>query len=124
MSQVQTRIFRLYFAIVALLTFFAVVGGTESLVNIGLKTFIITSADAPTNTTDCDAKVFTATKTKTVDDLKTDCVNANTTALRKYHQEKANDLNDDIALLLVMTPLFALHFTVLYREWKKSEKTA
>ena len=112
--------------------------GAIDLLSIGLKTYIIGSADVPSYLENCDVPNpgfyggVGEPLTKTIDgtsrayteaELKAQCESRNATSIQNYRQQKAEAAVRNLALILVSLPLFIIHFRIVYRDWK-SEKNA
>ncbi len=121
-----TFILRLYFAVVSVITLFTVMFAGVELLTIGLKTYVITSADQPDWVEDCSATSVQQAKPATVqgttpltdEELKAQCAQRNVTSLENYKRSKASNAVRNLAMLIVALPLFVVHFRVIYKDWK------
>lgn len=115
-------ILRLYFAVVSAVTLFTLMFGGIDLLTIGLKTYVIPSANLPGYLQDCSqvTPVPTAELGQPATDAKTTCEAQNQTATRQFQQQNAANAVRDLAVLIVSLPLFILHFRILLKDWKES----
>ncbi len=141
MTKGSSLILRIYFVLVSAVTLFTLMFGTIDFLSAGLKTYIFTTADVPTyGLMNCDspdakyqygletvpAKVPTdpaTTRTLSTEEVKTRCEASNKTTMDNYRTQKAQDAVRNLALIIVSLPLFALHFRILYRDWKGEHST-
>ncbi|MEI6510865.1 MAG: hypothetical protein WCO25_02365 [Candidatus Uhrbacteria bacterium] len=106
MTKGGSIILRIYFSLVAFVTLMILIFSVSDLINIVLKTYVFTAADRPAYTSYCDLTTQTQAQCDTQ---------------KKNDEEssmavKQQDAVRDIALLLVASPLFWLHFRVVYRD--------
>lgn len=131
-SSVASFILRVYFAVVSAVTLFTLMFGAIDLLTIGLRQ-IIPGANQPewgledcSNLTDRYPTGKIPGETPPVaepseEELRAACEARNTDTLRNWKNQQAANLVRNIALILVSAPLFAIHFRVVYKDWK-SEK--
>ena len=124
MTKASSFILRLYFAVVSAVTLFTLMFGLIDFLSLGLKTYIFKAADVPTYIRTCgELGSYAPSKpdgstTYTPEQQKADCERGRQEDLQNYKNQKANDAVRDFALILVSTPLFLLHFRIVYRDWK------
>lgn len=140
MTKGSSLILRIYFGLISAVTLFTLMFGTIDFLSTGLKTYIFTAADVPAygliNCDSPDAKyqygtvtvptmepAGSTTKELSTEEIKARCEASNTTMMENYHREKAQTAVRNLALIIVSLPLFALHFRIVYRDWK-SDKTS
>lgn len=128
-------ILRIYFAVVSAVTLFTLMYGAIDFLAIGLKTFVFKAADVPPyGLINCDdptalegyyGKPIDVVQAPTdVEDALTEeerqarCEASNATTMDNYEREKANQAVRNLALIIISLPLFALHFRIVYRDWK------
>ena len=121
-------ILRLYFAVVSAVTLFTLMFAAVDLLQIGLKTYVITGADQPEWLEDCaNAKlnrpiVAEGETALTDEELFAQCEARNESTISSYQRSKASNAVRNLSLLIVAAPLFAVHFRTLYRDWMAMHK--
>jgi len=140
MTKGSSLILRIYFGLISAVTLFTLMFGTIDFLSTGLKTYIFTAADVPAygliNCDSPDAKyqygtvtvptvelAGSTTKELSTEEIKARCEASNVTMMENYRREKAQTAVRNLALIIVSLPLFALHFRIVYRDWK-SDKTS
>ncbi len=111
MTKGGSVILRVYFSLVSFVTLMMLIFSVSDLINISLKTFIFTAADAPEWSTYCDpiqSEEVCARQQK----------NENHAAIVRKQQSAVRD----IAMLIVSAPLFWIHFRIVYRDWIGEKK--
>lgn len=127
-STVSSVILRVYFAVVSAVTLFTLMFGAIDLLTIGLRQ-IIPAANVPEwglencgNLTNRWPEPVSPSDTTTVqpteEELREACEARNADQLSNWQSQQAANLVRNIALILVSLPLFALHFRVVYKDWK------
>ncbi|MEK9155101.1 MAG: hypothetical protein AAB839_00460 [Patescibacteria group bacterium] len=136
MTKGSSLVLRIYFGVVSAVTLFTLMFGAIDFLSIGLKTYIITSADVPSYLENCNAPTGAygapynepikmadgVTRTYTEAELKSQCESRNAMSLQNYKQQKAEAAVRNLALIIVSLPLFAIHFRIVYRDWKGENK--
>jgi hypothetical protein len=107
MTKGGSIILRIYFALVTFVTLMMLIFSVSDLVNITLKTFVFTAADAPEYPTYCDLQYQTQEECDAQEERE-----AKSALVRKQQSAVR-----DIALLVVAAPLFWLHWRIVYRDW-------
>lgn len=125
-------ILRIYFAVVSAVTLFTLMFGAIDLLTIGLRQ-VIPGADQPewgledcSNLTDRypvgkaigESSAVPATVEPSEEELRAACEARNADALRNWQNQQAADTVRNIALIIISLPLFAIHFHVVYKDWK------
>lgn len=106
------------------MTLFTLMYGTIDALTIGLKK-IVPGADAPEwGLEDCNnlgpryVEPEKPAAELSDEDLKAQCERRNADAQENYKRQQASSLVRDLATIIVSSPLFAVHFLVVYRDWK------
>ena len=118
-------ILRLYFAVVSAVTLFTLMFGGIDLLTIGLKTYVVPSANLPGYLQDCSQPTMPAPTEATgapAVDAKTACEQQNATAIKEFQQQDASNAVRDLAVLIVSLPLFIIHFRILLKDWKEAHQ--
>ncbi|MBT3230619.1 hypothetical protein HN358_02450 [Candidatus Uhrbacteria bacterium] len=122
MKEASSFIIRLYFAVVAAVTFFTLMFGTADLLNMGLKTYVFPAADTPEWLQSCSetrsAKYMYEDEGLTSEEILAECETYNQESIDNYHRTKASDAVRNLSLILIALPLFLIHFRIVYRDWK------
>lgn len=129
MTKASSFILRLYFAVVAVVTLFTLMFGTVALLDIGLKTYIFTAADAPSWIENCSDPVkyrepaIEGNDPITEEESLAACESRNAAEQSRYEQSKASDAVNNLAMIIVSLPLFLFHFRIVYRDWAEEKNT-
>ena len=127
-KQSTAFILRLYFAVVSAVTLFTVMFAAVDLLQIGLKTYVIKVADQPEWMEDCsnanlNKPIMAEGEEKPTDEeMFAQCEARNENTIDNYHRSKASNAVRNLAMLIVAAPLFAVHFRVIYKDWKLMHK--
>lgn len=121
----------MYFAVIAAITLVTLMYGAIDLLATGLKTYVITAADVPDYIENCSTASTrypqpVATKEytpPTPEQITKECEARNLDAVTSYQRMKASNAVRNLALILIASPLFALHFRFVYRDWIEEHKT-
>jgi hypothetical protein len=105
---------------------------STQLLNAGLKTWIFKSADVPMWVANCNEQLANlkmspacstcTTPTISDEDYLKSCENGKTEAQNSYKVQKAQDLVQNFALLIVGLPLFIVHMRWFRKEYKNSKQ--
>lgn len=119
---------RLYFAVVSAVTLFTLMFGAIDLLTIGLKKAVFKEADVPSwGLEDCSVTgpryAVSETEPK-VDETEyaKQCEARNADALKNYKIQTAENMVRNLALIIISTPLFLIHFRILYRDLMEEYK--
>lgn len=131
MHKGSSWILRLYFAVIAAITLVTLMYGAIDLLATGLKTYVITAADVPDYIENCSTASTrypqpVATKEytpPTPEQITKECEARNLDAVTSYQRMKASNAVRNLALILIASPLFALHFRFVYRDWIEEHKS-
>lgn len=121
-------ILRLYFAAVSTVTLFTVMFAAVDLLQIGLKTFVIKSADQPEWMENCATAtqnrpiVAEGEKELTDEEIVAQCETRNDATIENYQRTKASNAVRSLSLIIIAAPLFGIHFRTLYRDWMAMHK--
>lgn len=122
MKEVSSIIIRLYFAVIAAVTFFTLMFGTADLLNMGLKTFVFPAADTPEWLESCsntsEMRYMYDDADLTQEEMIAECEARNQVSIDNYQRTKASDAVRNLSLILIAMPLFLIHFRVVYMDWK------
>ena len=123
MTKGGSIILRIYFALVAFVTLMILIFSTADMINLGLKTYIFTRADAPAYSMPCPERIPAIEGEKFFE--KIDCDEMLVKEKAANAVRKQQDLVRDLSMILVSLPLFLIHFRIVYRDWKdeKNSKT-
>src|SRR3989339_1264458 len=105
MTKGGSVILRIYFVLVTFVTLMMLIFSVSDLLNITLRTFVFSAADAPEYPSYCDNTIQT----------KEACDIQKTDEIKSAHVRKQQSAVRDIAMILVAAPLFWLHWRVVYR---------
>jgi hypothetical protein len=123
MTKGSSTILRIYFALVTFVTLMMLIFSVSDLINIALKTWVFTAADAPEWFSPCDEVVRAGAeeaKTKATERCQAQEEREKEAAVVRKQQSAVRD----IAMILVAAPLFWLHWRVVYRDWMEEKKTS
>ncbi len=107
MTKGGSIILRIYFALVSFATLIMLIFSVSDLINITLKTYLFTAADAPEYPTYCDRQYQTQEQ----------CDQQKENEGRAALVRKQQSVVRDISMLVVSAPLFWIHWRILYRDW-------
>ncbi|MBP9828130.1 hypothetical protein KBC55_03155 [Patescibacteria group bacterium] len=123
-----TFILRLYFAVVSAVTLFTLMFGAIDLLTIGLKKVVFKAADVPSwGLEDCSvtgpryAVSETEAQLDEAEYIK-QCEARNADMLKNYKVQTAENMVRNLALIIISSPLFLIHFRTLYRDLMEEHK--
>lgn len=117
MTKGGSVILRIYFALVAFVTLMILIFSTGDLLNIGLKTWVFTAADAPTYVTPCATTPVGGSGTPPTPAEVQTCQQQQASDAEAALVQKEQDAVRDLSLLIISLPLFIIHFRIVYRDW-------
>jgi len=124
MTKSSEFIIRLYFVIISIVTLITLMFASVEMLSIGLKTYVFTDADVPSYIETCsDMFMYKPIDIELTEAESLDlCESHKTEEIERYHREKANSSVMNLSLILISFPLFLLHFRIVYRDWKETQK--
>ncbi|MFA5947016.1 MAG: hypothetical protein WC813_03245 [Patescibacteria group bacterium] len=133
MHKGSSWILRLYFAVIAAITLITLMFGAIDLLATGLKTYVITAADAPDYMETCDGSILASRNPApvptpkdypivTTEQLTKECEARNKENIASYNRMKASNAVRNLALIIIAAPLFGLHFRFVYKDWIEEHK--
>lgn len=134
MHKASSWILRLYFAVISAVTLITLMYGAIDLLATGLKTYVFRAADVPDYMESCEGPLLASRYPAPVPVQKDyyvpsseqqmkDCEARNKENLLSYRRMKASTAVRNLALVLISTPLFLLHFRFVYRDWVEEKKS-
>ncbi|GEM_PF-734692 len=123
MTKSGSIILRIYFALIAFVTLMMLIFSVSDLLNITLKTYVFTAADAPEYVSPCFSPEPLKTEApKTTGDEKAHCEDQRKQEEHSALVRKQQNAVRDISMLLVSLPLFWLHWRIVYRDWMEEHE--
>ena len=101
---------RLYFVLVSFATLMMLIFSAQSLLNLGLKTFVFHDADMNHSSVSC----YNTTSEQ--------CAEDQANAAKQVTAEKQTQAAQSLSMLLVSAPLFFIHFRIVSRDWRSEKK--
>lgn len=117
-------ILKIYFSLVSFVTLMMLIFSVSDLINNLLKTYVFTAADDVEWATYCDRIMLKENEMETEEQAEIRCKEQEAREEKASQVRKQQAMVRDISLLVVSAPLFALHFRIVYRDWKSEKKNA
>jgi hypothetical protein len=127
MKAISEILFRVYLALVSLVTVFILLVSSGILLDHGLRAYVFPKADAPDYWRQCSWEdpyfEFGPEEEKTElteEERKDRCDRINEQELENYKVQQARSSVSALSYLLISLPIFLVHFLAFYKDAKKS----
>jgi hypothetical protein len=128
MKAISEILFRVYLALVSIVTIFILLAYSGMLLDRGLRTYVFPSANMPAYLTNCEYDMPVKEVTPdgvsvpyTEEERAERCAKIQEREIENYQSTQAGRSVTALSYVLISFPIFLVHFIVFYRDWKKSK---